>query len=162
MLLGRRNECGILDRVLGEARSGDGGAIVLHGDPGIGKSTLLAYAVDSAEGFHVLHAVGSEVERELPFAAAQQLCLPNLAAIDELPAPHRDALRVAFGHISGPAPNRLLVGLALLGLLSHLASKEPVLCAIDDAQWLDRESAQAFSIVARRLGSEPIALLFSA
>ena len=118
--------------------------------------------MDSAAGFRVLRAVGNEAEKELPFAAAQQLCVPSLATLHELPAPHSDALGVAFGHLAGPPPDRLFVGLALLGLLSQLASNDPVLCVVDDAQWLDRESAQAFAIAARRLGSEHIAFLFGA
>ena len=162
MLLGRRDESEIVERVLRAARSGHGGTLVIHGEPGIGKSTLLGHAMDSAEGFQVLRAVGNEAEKELPFAAAQQLCVPTLATLGELPAPQQDALGVAFGHAAGSAPDRLFVGLALLGLLSQLASKDPVLCVIDDAQWLDRESAQAFAIVARRLGSERIAFLFGA
>jgi DNA-binding CsgD family transcriptional regulator len=118
--------------------------------------------MDSAEGFLVLRSVGNEAEMELPFAAAQQLCVPSVATLRELPAPHRDALGVAFGHVAGPPPDRLFVGLALLGLLSQLASNEPVLCVVDDAHWLDRESAKAFAIAARRLESERIAFLFGA
>jgi predicted ATP-dependent serine protease len=161
-VLRRRNERGVLDRVLNGARSGHGSTIVVHGEPGIGKSTLLSYAIDSAGGFQVLRTVGNEAENELPFSAAQQLCIPGLAALDELPAPQREALGVAFGHVEGPGPDRLLVGLALLGLLSTLASQAPVLCVIDDAQWLDQQSAQALAIVARRLGSEHIAFVFGA
>jgi predicted ATPase len=162
VLLGRPNECEALDRVLNAARAGHGGTMVIHGEPGIGKSALLGYAMDSAAGFQVLSAVGNEAEKELPFAAAQQLCVPSLAALDQLPAPQRDALGVAFGQVDGSAPDRLFVGLALLGLLSQLAAGGPVLCVIDDGQWLDRESAQMFAIVARRLGSEHIAFLFGA
>jgi DNA-binding CsgD family transcriptional regulator len=162
MLLGRRDERERVESVLIAARSGHGGTLVIHGEPGIGKSTLMGHAMDSAAEFRVLRAVGNEAEREFAFAAAQQLCVPTLATLEELPVPQRDALGVAFGQVTGSAPDRLLVGLALLGLLSHLASKEPVLCVVDDAQWLDRESAQAFGIVARRLGSERIAFLFGA
>ena len=161
-LFGRRNECQELDRLLNAARAGHGGTIVVCGEPGIGKSNLLSYAVDSATGFQVLRAGGSEAERELPFAAAQQLCTSRLATLQELPTPHRDALGVAFGLVAGSAPDRLFVGLALLGLLSQLSTKEPVLCVVDDAQWLDQASAQAFAIAARRLGSEHIAFLFGA
>jgi AAA ATPase domain len=162
VVLGRRNEREILDRILNMARSGQGGTIVIHGEPGIGKSTLLNYAMDSGAGFQVLRAGGNEAENELPFAAAHQLCGPALANLEELPAPQREALDVAFGRVAGAAPDRLFVGLALLGLLSQLTSEGPVLCVIDDAQWLDRESARAFAIVARRLGSERIAFLFAA
>jgi DNA-binding CsgD family transcriptional regulator len=161
-LLGRQSECQVLDGVLRAARAGHGSTIVICGEPGIGKSTLLDYAMHSAAGFQVLRALGNEAEKELPFAAAQQLCVPSLAILQELPAPHRDALGVAFGDIAGSPPDRLFVGLALLGLLSQLASEQPVLCVIDDAQWLDRESANAFAIAARRLGSEQIAFLFGA
>jgi DNA-binding CsgD family transcriptional regulator len=161
-LLGRRSECQILDGVLGAAQAGHGGTVVICGEPGIGKSTLLEYAMNSAAGFQVLRAVGNEAEKELPFAAAQQLCVPTLDTLHELPAPHRDALGVAFGHVAGSPPDRLFVGLALLGLLSQFASDQPVLCVVDDAQWLDRESAQAFAIAARRLRSEHIAFIFVA
>jgi DNA-binding CsgD family transcriptional regulator len=162
LLLGRSDEREILDRVLGAACAGHGGSMVMCGEPGIGKSTLLDYAMDSATGFQVLRAVGNEAEKELPFAAAQQLCASTMATIEELPMPHREALGVAFGYVSGPPPDRLFVGLALLGLLSQLASREPVLCVIDDAQWLDRESAQVFAIAARRVASEHIVFLFGA
>jgi DNA-binding CsgD family transcriptional regulator len=162
VLLGRPNERGLLDRLLERARTGHGGTVVIHGEPGIGKSTLLSYATESATAFQVLRAVGNEAENELPFAAAQQLCMPGMAVLEGLPAPQREALGVAFGHIAGAAPDRLLVGLAILGLLSKLASEDPVLCIVDDAQWLDRESARAFALVARRLGSEHMAFLFAA
>jgi DNA-binding CsgD family transcriptional regulator len=161
-LLGRRNECEIVDRVLNAARVGQGGTLVIHGEPGIGKSTLLDYAMDTATGFQVLRAIGNEAEKELPFAAAQQLCVPSLSTLQDLPAAQRDALDVAFGQVAGSPPDRLLVGLAFLGLLSQLSCEEPLLCVVDDAQWLDRASAQAFAIAARRLGSEHIAFLFGA
>lgn len=162
MLLGRRAECELLDRVLNAARAGHGDSIVVYGEPGIGKSTLMNYAIDTASGYRVLRAAGSETEKELPFAALQQLCSPGLADLEQLPTPQRDALRVAFGHLTGTAPDRLLVGLALLTLLSQLASKRPVLCSIDDAQWIDRQSAQALSFAARRLESERVAFVFGA
>jgi DNA-binding CsgD family transcriptional regulator len=162
VLLGRPNERGRLDRVLMGARTGHGGTLVIHGEPGIGKSTLLSYAMESATAFQVLRAVGNQAENEVPFAAAQQLCMSGMAVLEELPAPQRDALAVALGRRAGAPPDRLLVGLALLGLLSKLAAEEPVLCVIDDAQWLDRESARAFALVARRLSSERIAFLFGA
>jgi DNA-binding CsgD family transcriptional regulator len=161
-LLGRRSECQQLDRLLGAASGGQGSALMVCGEPGIGKSTLLDYAMKSARGFRVLRAIGNEAERELPFAAAQQLCAASGPAVQDLPGPQGDALGVAFGQAVGPPPDQLIVGLALLGLLSGLASHDPVLCIVDDAQWLDRESAQAFAIAARRLGTERIAFLFGA
>ena len=161
-LLGRQDECQILDRVLGTAEAGHGGAMVICGDPGIGKSTLAAYAIDAATGFQVLHVVGNEAERELPYAAAQQLCALTEPAFHELPERHQDALGVAFGNTAGSPPDRLFVGLAFLDLLTRVASKRPILCVVDDAQWLDKESAQVFAIVARRLEIEPIVFLFGA
>ncbi|MDT7712603.1 MAG: hypothetical protein QOG46_1292, partial [Pseudonocardiales bacterium] len=162
MLLGRRGECEVLDRLLVAARGGHGEAIVMHGEPGIGKTALLEYAIAAAQGFQVLRTVGNEAERELPFAALQQLCTPGVAGLEQLPEPQRDALRVAFGLMTGVAPDRLLVGLAVLSLLSQLAAQRPLLCVVDDAQWLDRQSAQAFAFVARRLVTEPIAFMFGA
>jgi DNA-binding CsgD family transcriptional regulator len=162
MLFGRRRECEVLDRLLVAARGGHGEAIVMHGEPGVGKTALLEYAIAAAQGFQVLRTVGNEAERELPFAALQQLCAPGVAGLEQLPEPQRDALRVAFGLMSGVAPDRLLVGLAVLSLLSQLAAERPLLCVIDDTQWLDRQSAQAFAFVARRLVTEPIAFMFGA
>ena len=162
MLLGRRRECEVLDRLLAAARDGHGGALVVHGEAGIGKSALLEYAEGAARGFQVLRAVGNEAERELPFAALHQLCAAGLAQLDGLPDPQRDALRVAFGLLAGPAPDRLLVGLATLSLFSQVAGAQPVLCVVDDTQWLDRQSAQALAFVARRLETEPAAFLFGA
>ncbi|MEA2532531.1 MAG: hypothetical protein QOJ93_342 [Actinomycetota bacterium] len=162
MLLGRRRECEVLDRLLGAARHGHGEAIVVHGEPGIGKTALLEYAVGAAQDVRVLRTLGNEAEMELPFAALQQLCAPVLAGLDQLPEPQGDALRVAFGLMTGDPPDRLLVGLAVLSLLSRLAAERPLLCVVDDTQWLDRQSAQAFAFVARRLAAEPIAFVFGA
>ena len=134
MLLGRRSECDQLDRLLSGARAGHGDAVVVHGEPGIGKTALLEYAVTSAVGFSVLRTVGNEAERELPFAALQQLCAPCVGRLEELARPQRDALRVALGLAGGPAPDRLLVGLAALDLLARYASDRPLLCVVDDAQ----------------------------
>ncbi|HEX6403827.1 MAG TPA: LuxR C-terminal-related transcriptional regulator [Pseudonocardiaceae bacterium] len=162
MLFGRRRECEVLDRLLVAARSGHGTAIVLHGEPGVGKTALLEYAITAAQGFQVLRTVGNEAEMELPSAALQQLCAPGVASLEQLPEPQRDALRVAFGLMTGATPDRLLVGLAVLNLLSQLAAQRPLLCVVDDAQWLDGQSAQAFAFVARRLVTEPIAVMFGA
>jgi len=162
MLLGRQHECDVLDRVLGAARRRHGGGVVVVGEPGIGKTALIDYAIEAAEGFQVLRTIGIEAERELPFAALHQVTAPCLSGLEHLPEPQRDALRVAFGLDAGVAPDRLLVGLAVLNLLAHNAVEQPMLCVVDDAQWLDRESAQALAFVARRLATEPILFVFGA
>jgi hypothetical protein len=160
-LLGRQRERKELDRVLGAARGGAGGVLVVHGEPGVGKTALLDWAVEAAPEFRVLRTAGVEGEMELPFAALQQLCAPILALMERLPQPQRDAVAVAFGLGAGQAPNPFLVGLAVLGLLSEAAEERPLLCVVDDAQWLDGASARAFAFVARRLLAEKVALLFA-
>jgi hypothetical protein len=160
VLLGRGTECAALLRLLQRARAGQGGVLVLRGEPGIGKSALLNYAVQAAVGFTVTHAAGVQSEIEVAFAALHQVCLPFMDGVAQLPEPQRDVLRVAFGLSSGAAPNRLLVGLAILNLLSDAARSRPVLCVVDDAQWLDHSSAQALAFVARRLEADSVAMLF--
>ena len=162
MLLGRRDECAVLDRLLEDARAGRSGVLVVRGEAGIGKTALLEYAVDAASDLSVLRAAGVEPERELAFAALAQFCAPLLDQLDRLPAPQQDALRITFGLAAGAVPDRLLVGLATLGLLSEAAGERPLLCVIDDAQWLDRASAQALGFVARRLLAESVLVLFAA
>ena len=159
-LLGREMECDVLDQVLHEARDGRGGAVVIYGEPGIGKTALLEYMIASAGNFKVLRTICNEEERELPFAALQQLCAPGLMDLSRLPEPQGEALGVAFGLVSGAPPDRLLLRLAVLSLLSQLADAQPLLCVVDDTQWLDRESVQALAFVARRLAGEPIAVAF--
>jgi DNA-binding CsgD family transcriptional regulator len=161
-LLGRRVECGVLERLLVAAREARGGALVLYGQSGVGKTALLDVAIASADGFRVACAVGVESEMELPFSALQQLCGPMLDRLDGLPSHQRTGLRVAFGLTEGEQPDRFLVGLAVLSLLSEVAARQPLLCVVDDAQWLDRASALALAFVARRLLAEPIALVFAA
>jgi DNA-binding CsgD family transcriptional regulator len=161
-LLGRERERQVLERLLAGARAGHGEVLVVHGEPGVGKSALLEYGVEAAQGFRIARALGIEGEMELPFAALQQLCAPFLKLIDRLPQPQRDALAVAFGLSAGPAASPFLVGLAVLGLLSEAAEEQPLLCLVDDAQWLDRASARGFAFVARRLLAERIALVFAA
>jgi hypothetical protein len=160
MLWGRRQQCEALDGLLAEVRAGRSRVLVVRGEAGIGKTALLGYAAETAQDFQVARAEGAESEMELPFAALHQLCAPMLGRLDRLPGPQRDALGVAFGLSSGRAPDRFLVGLAVLGLLSEAAADRPLLCLVDDAQWLDQASAQALAFVARRLDAESVALLF--
>src|ERR671917_1632931 len=160
MLHGRRSECGMLDRVLEDVRAGRSGALVIRGEPGVGKTALLEYAIDSAADLRVARAVGVESEMELCYAALHQLCLPMLDRLERLPAPQRDALGTAFGLSSGTTPDRFLVNLAVLSLLSEVAETQPLLCLIDDVQWLDRASAKALAFVARRLVAESVAIVF--
>jgi DNA-binding CsgD family transcriptional regulator len=135
--------------------------LVVRGEPGVGKTALLEYAIESAADLRVARVAGVESEMELAFAALQQLCAPMLGKLEGLPDPQRAALGVAFGLNAGAAPDRFLVGLAALSLLSEAAEQQPLLCVIDDAQWLDRASAQALAFVARRLLAEPVALVFA-
>jgi DNA-binding CsgD family transcriptional regulator len=161
-LLGRQREREVLSRLLGAARGGDGGVLVVHGEPGVGKTALLDWTVEEGQQARVLQTVGVEGEMELPFSALQQLCSPVLEPSVGLPDPQRDALDVAFGLSPGQSPNPFLVGLAALGLLSEASQERPLLCVVDDAQWLDRASARALAFVARRLVAEKIALVFAA
>jgi DNA-binding CsgD family transcriptional regulator len=161
-LLGRRAECDVLDRLLGAVRAGESRALVVGGEPGAGKTALLGYLAGRAAGCRVATAAGVQSEMELAFAGLHQLCAPMLDRLERLPVPQRDALRTAFGLGAGPAPDRFLVGLAVLGLLSETAAARPLVCLVDDAQWLDGASAQVLAFVARRLGAESVALVFAA
>src|SRR6476469_5134096 len=136
-LRGRQDELRRLERLVAAVRAGESRALVLRGEPGIGKTALLGQAIEAAPDFRIARAVGVESEMELAFAALQQLCAPMLDRLDELPAPQREALGVAFGLCAGKAPDRFLVGLALLSLLAEVAQEQPLLCVVDDAQWLD-------------------------
>src|SRR3954451_12968590 len=159
-LHGRRDEREGLGRLLEAVRGGQSRVLVMTGEPGVGKTALLESAIGSASGVRVMRAGGVESEMELAFAALQQLCAPMLDRLDRLPAPQQDALRVAFGLRAGDVPDRFLVGLAVLSLFSEVAQEQPLLCVVDDAQWLDRASAQALVFVARRLLAESVALVF--
>jgi DNA-binding CsgD family transcriptional regulator len=161
MLLDRVAERAALGQLLEAARGGRGGAVVVRGEAGVGKTVLLEHAIGSAAGMRIARVAGFESEMELAFAALHQLCAPVLGHLDRLPGPQRDALGVAFGLMSGDAPDRFLVGLAALSLLAEVAGERPLLCVIDDAQWLDRASAQALGFVARRLLAEPVALVIA-
>src|SRR5947209_5961105 len=160
MLRGRRDQCAVLDVLLDGPRHGQSGVLVLRGEAGVGKTALLEYAIESAADLTVLRAAGCEGEMELAFAALHQLCAPLLDRLVGLPGPQRDALATTFGLGAGPVPDRFFVGLAVLGLLSDAAEVRPLLCVIDDAQWLDRASAQALAFVARRLLAESALMLF--
>src|SRR5580692_4472272 len=161
MLLDRLSERAALGELLDAARAGRSGVLVMRGEPGVGKTALLEHAIESAAGLRVARVTGVESEMELAFAALQQLCAPMLDKLEGLPDPQRDALGVAFGLRTGAPPDRFLVGLAALSLLSEAALQQPLFCVIDDAQWLDRASAQALAFVARRLPAEPVAMLFA-
>jgi DNA-binding CsgD family transcriptional regulator/tetratricopeptide (TPR) repeat protein len=161
-LIDRRRERGVLDRVVDAVRAGESRTLVVHGDPGVGKSALLGYLAEQAHGCRVARAAGVQSEMELAFAGLHQLCAPMLDHAGKLPAPQRDALWTAFGLSAGPPPDRFLVGLAVLGLLSEVAEDEPLICIVDDEQWLDHASAQALGFAARRLGADPVGLVFAA
>jgi DNA-binding CsgD family transcriptional regulator len=162
VLRGRRSECDVLDRLVEAVRAGESRALVVRGEPGVGKTSLLEYVVDHAPGCLVASAAGVQSEMELAFAGVHQLCAPMLDHLDRLPAPQRDALRVALGVSHGAAPDRFLVALAVLSLLSDVAEQRPLICLIDDEQWLDCASAQVLTFVARRLQAESVGLVFAA
>jgi DNA-binding CsgD family transcriptional regulator len=150
----------VLDRFVDAVRAGESRALVVHGEPGVGKTALLEYLVEQATGCRVLRAHGVQAEMELAFAGLHQLLAPMLDRLEALPAPQRDALSTAFGLSPGPAPDRLLVALAVLSLLSAVAEERPLVCVVDDEQWLDQGSAQALAFVARRLERESVGLVF--
>ena len=158
-LRGRRRECEVLDDLLASVRTGESRVLVLRGEAGIGKTALLDHLAGGASDFRVARAAGVESEMELALAGLHQLCAPFADRIDILPGPQRDALSTAFGRRGGDAPNRFLVGLAVLGLLSDVAEEKPLLWIVDDAQWLDEASSQTLAFVARRLGAESVAMV---
>lgn len=160
-LIGRRSERQRLDRLVRAVRAGESQALVLHGEPGIGKTALLDHVVEHAEGCRITRAAGVQSEMELAYAGLHQLCAPMLDRAEILPVPQRTALWTAFGLSAGPAPDRFFVGLAVLSLLSHEAERQPLLCVVDDQQWLDHASAQVLAFVARRLGAESVGLVFA-
>ncbi|HEY2522204.1 MAG TPA: AAA family ATPase [Streptosporangiaceae bacterium] len=161
-LTDRERERGTLDAMLSAVRGGDSRVLVVRGDPGVGKTALLDYLADGARGCWVVRATGVQSEMELAFAGLHQLCVPMLDRLDRIPEPQRDALRTAFGLAAGPAPERFLVGLAVLSLLAEVAEDQPLLCLVDDEQWLDQASEQTLGFVARRLGADPVGLVLSA
>ncbi|MFI0353287.1 AAA family ATPase [Actinomadura sp. 9N407] len=161
-LLNRERERAELDGLLGDVRSGRGRVLVLRGEAGVGKSALLRHTVGRATDMRVVRTVGAESEMELAFAGLHLLLTPLLDRIEKLPGPQRDALAVAFGLHTGDAPDRFMIGLAVLTLLAEAAEERALLCVIDDAQWLDQSSAQVLAFVARRLLAEPVGLIFAA
>ncbi|MFC0555716.1 AAA family ATPase [Planotetraspora thailandica] len=160
-LRGRQIECETLDQLLATAQAGRSSVLVLRGEAGIGKTALLEYVRDSASGCRIARAAGVESEMELAFGGLHQLCAPFLDHLCRLPTPQREALETAFGLSAGTPPDRFLVGLAVLSLLAEVAEKEPLICLVDDAQWLDRVSAQTLAFVARRLLAERIGLVLA-
>ena len=161
-LVDRQAECGKLDGLVEAVCAGQSRALVLSGEAGVGKSALLQYLIRQAAQCRIVQTAGVESEMELAFAALHQLCEPLLAGLEDLPERQGDALRIVLGISSGPAPDRFLVGLATLGLLAHATEQQPLMCVIDDQQWLDRASAQVLGFVARRLAAESVGLVFAA
>ena len=162
MLRGRRSECSAFDGLLGDVRKNQSRTLVVRGEAGIGKTALLDYLIAAASDLRIMRAVGVESEMELAYASLHQLCAPMLDHLGKLPAPQRDALEVVFGISAGPPPDRFMVGLAVLSLVSEAAEERPLLCVVDDAQWLDQASARTLAFVARRLFVEPVGLVFAA
>jgi AAA ATPase domain len=160
-LYGRRSECDRLERMLAEIRTGRSQVLVLRGDAGIGKTALLDHMSTHASGCRIARVTGVESEMELAFAGLHQLCAPFLDRLGRLPPPQRDALSVVFGLLEGNAPDPFFIGLAVLSLLSEAAEERPLVCLVDDAQWLDQASAQTLAFVARRLLAESVALVFA-
>src|SRR3954452_23702853 len=161
-LRGRAKECALLDDLVSAIRGGESRSLVLRGEAGIGKTALLEYLIASAPDAIVVRAVGVQSDVELAFAGLHQLCGPLLDRLERLPAPQRRAVKTVFGVTAGDAPDRFLVGLAVLSLFSEVAEQRPLLCVVDDAQWLDQASALTLAFVARRLLAEPVAIVFAA
>jgi hypothetical protein len=159
--LGRARERERLDAMLAQARDGQSAVLVIRGEAGVGKTALLRYAARQASGLRTTEVDGVQAEMVLPFAGIHRLCAPIFDRLDALPAPQKHALQVALGVASGDAPDNFLVAVAVLNLLSATAERRPLLCLVDDAQWLDPVSARALGFVARRLLAEPVAMVFS-
>ena len=161
-LRGRARECARLEGLVGDIRRGQSRSLVLRGEAGIGKTALLLYLIESASDMMVLRAVGVESEMELAYSSLHQLCAPMLDRVETLPAPQREALRVVFGLTDAAPPDRFLVGLGVLSLFSEVAEEHPLLCVVDDAQWLDEASALTLAFVTRRLLAERVGIAFAA
>jgi AAA ATPase domain len=157
--VGRTAERDVLDGLLAKVRGGESEVLVIRGEAGIGKTALLRYTARQASGFRLAQLAGVEAEMELPFAGIHQLCATMLDRLDALSAPQLDALSVALGLTAGEVPDRFLVGLAVLSLLSAVAEERPLLCLVEDAQWLDAASSQVLGLVARRVRAESVAIV---
>ena len=160
-LAGRRDELSVLGGLIDAVHEGQSRVLVVRGGPGVGKTTLLDYVAGQELRCQVARAAGVQSEMELAFAGLHQLCAPMLDRAERLPLPQQDALRTAFGLVAGAPPDRFIVGLAALNLLSEVAGERPLICLIDDEQWLDQASAQALGFAARRLGANPVGLVFA-
>ena len=161
-LLGRTTECATLDRLVPDVVAGASRVIVLRGEAGVGKTALLEYLADRVANWRLTRAVGVESEMEFAYSGLHQLCVPLLDDLDRLPAPQRQALATVLGQSLGPAPDRFLVALATLTLIAEAADRKPLACLVDDAQWLDRASADVVSFVGRRLHADRVALVCTA
>src|SRR5215217_6471437 len=160
-LLGRHAESEELERLIAGVRGGHSRVLVVRGEAGVGKTALLEHLVEHAAGCRLVRAAGVESEMELAFAGLHGMCAPLLGHLSRLPGPQADALSTAFGLTAGPPPDRFLVGLAVLTLLADIAEGQPLVCVVDDAQWLDRVSLQTLAFVSRRLLAERLALVFA-
>jgi DNA-binding CsgD family transcriptional regulator len=161
-LWGRQIECGALDSLVANVLAGQSGVLVIRGEEGVGKTALLEHLVQHASGCRITRATSAQSETELAYAGLHQLCAPLLDDLERVPTPQRHALRTAVGLNGGPTPDRFLVALAVLSLLSEVSEERPLLCVMDDGQWLDRASAQALAFVGRRLGAQSVGLVLAA
>lgn len=161
-LVGRRAECEELDGLVADVRTGTSRVVVLRGDPGSGKTALLRYLTEQAEGFHIVSAVGVESEMELPYSGLHQLCRPMLDFLNDLPRPQHEALATVFGMAEGAPPNKFLVGIATLSLFAEKAEQQPLFCVVDDAHWLDQASVHVLGFVARRLLADRVGMAVAA
>src|SRR4051812_18136985 len=161
-LRGRAGECALLDDLVSAIQRGESRSLVLRGEAGIGKTALLDYLIASASDLTVIRAVGVESDMELAYASLHQLCGPLLDRLESLPGPQRQAMEIVFGLNTGGPPDRFLVGVAVLSLVSQAAEQRPLLCVLDDAQWLVQASALTLAFLARRLLTEPVGIVFAA
>src|SRR5215831_20790871 len=159
-LLDRAPEIAALEGVLAAARGGLSGVLVVRGEAGIGKTALLEWAAGQAGGVQLARVAGVQAEMGMGFAGLHQLLVPFVGGLEQLPGPQRQALGSAFGLVAGPAPDRFLVGLAALTLLTDAAAERPVLCLVDDAQWLDQVSVEVLGFIARRLYADRVGMVF--